>query len=389
MTENYKVFLELIDQYDIDRLEALFIRGFAFLGIPIPIDKLILVKPNVLGIYTPEQCIDTHPAVVEAIVRILANNKNKIVIGDSSGNGQYGYTARALEKSGMSSIAIRYGATVTPFDKHTNRVFKNPENRVHKEINLTSFVDEVDWIVNVPKLKSHTFTRFSGAVKNFYGLVPGAGKPRGHLIAPDPIAFSHGLLDIYGFVKPKLLLNIMDAITGIEGAGPGPAGKKKQAGFIGMSAHAVALDQACLEAIGCNPFEIQSVKLAYERGIVAGAVETNKKLSGIEFDIVKSSIIETVFNHFFPGLALSKPFVVADQCKKCGLCAQACPVGSIAMKGLPYFDYSTCIHCFCCHENCPEAAIDLKDNALFRLFKFFSNSETNDNRKSDNKKESD
>ncbi len=373
--EKQKVYLDSIGEYDAEKIEKILDKGLGFLGIKIPSNSKILVKPNVLGAYGPETCIDTHPAVVEAVIRVLQGNGNSILIGDSSGNGQYGNTARALEKSGMNALGAKYGITVTPFDKHTNRIFSNDANRVFKEIGLTTFIDEVDWIVNVPKLKSHTFTGFSGAVKNFYGMIPGAGKPNGHRLAPTVAAFSDGLLDIYGFVRQKLLLNVMDGITGIEGAGPGPAGRKKNAGFIGMSADAVSLDAACLSVLKTDPMSIHTVSLARERGMFSGETECNGFSDRVGFALPKPSRLEAFLNTIFPGLALSRPFLVAGKCGKCAQCEKACPGKAISMNPLPVFDYSKCIYCFCCHENCPHAAIGLKDNWLFSVFKSFGSKE--------------
>jgi uncharacterized protein (DUF362 family) len=370
-----KVYLDSIREYDPDKIVKILEEGIVYLGIEIPLNSKILIKPNVLGMYEPDMHIDTHPAVVEAAIRILLKRNNSIVLGDSSGNGQYGNTGKSLEKSGMNGLATKYGITVIAFDKHTNRVFKNIANHVFKEINLTTFIDEVDWIVNIPKLKSHTFTGFSGAIKNFYGMIPGAGKPNGHRIAPTLVDFSNGLLDIYGFVRPKLLLNIMDGIIGIEGAGPGPAGSIKKAGFIGMSTDAVALDAACLSVLNTDPQSIQTVRLAHNRGLSAFEPEVNKSVPRVDFKIPKSSRIEAFLNTIFPRLALSRPFVITDKCRKCALCEKACPGDAISMNDVPQFDYSRCIYCFCCHENCPEAAIDLKENWLFSVFKSFGKKE--------------
>ena len=367
-----KVFFEICREYNIEEIDKIITSSLEYLEVKIPVSSRILLKPNILGMYFPEQHINTNPVIVEAILRILKNNNNIIILGDSSGNGQYGNTKIALRKSGMMELGKKYGITVKAFDGYPGKIFRSEKNLVFKEINLTSFIDEVDYIINLPKLKSHTFMSYSGAVKNFYGCVPGAGKPRGHLHAPAQKDFANGLLDIYSFIKPKVLLNIMDGIIGIEGAGPGPAGKIKESNFIAVSKDAIALDCACISLFGKNPSNILTNQLGIKRDLFHGNIEKNRELPLIDFKLPKASFMEALLNKVVPGLALSKPYLIPQKCKKCCICVKACPAGAILMNEFPSFNYSKCIYCFCCHENCPESAIMLKENILFKIFKAIS-----------------
>lgn len=367
--ENKKVYLEKCSDYNLCIIEKILADALDYLHIKIPHSSVILLKPNILGMYTPERHITTHPVIVEAMVRLLLDKKNTLILGDSSGNGQYGNTPRALSMSKMTALGKKYGFKVRAFDKHTSRVFKNNKNHIFKKINLTSFIDEVDFVINIPKLKSHTFLSYTGAIKNFYGCIPGAGKPFGHIRAPGLEAFSQGLIDIYTFIRPKILVNIMDGIIGLEGPGPGTAGRVKKAGLIGVSSCAFSLDAACLEVIGTNPLKIYTHYYGIKRNLFSGEIKKNKELKPVQFKIPKSSAIEALLNQFVPGVALSRPYSINDKCLKCGLCAKACPASAITLDVYPLFNYKKCIYCFCCHENCPEAAIGLKENFIFKVFK--------------------
>lgn len=61
-----------------------------------------------------------------------------------------------------------------------------------------------------------------------------------------------------------------------------------------------------------------------------------------------------------------KPRIIADRCRKCGVCVESCPVDGKALdfrKGRnnpPVYDYRKCIRCFCCQEMCPHKAIEVK-----------------------------
>ena len=75
---------------------------------------------------------------------------------------------------------------------------------------------------------------------------------------------------IYQNVKPAL--NIMDAVIGLEGNGPGSAGIPKQTGLIIASENAPALDIVASGIIGYNPLVIYTNKICFERSLV-GKVE--------------------------------------------------------------------------------------------------------------------
>ena len=48
----------------------------------------ILCKPNVLAGDDPARCVTTHPAVLEAVVRLLGKVTSHISVGDSPGGGE-------------------------------------------------------------------------------------------------------------------------------------------------------------------------------------------------------------------------------------------------------------------------------------------------------------
>ena len=105
--------------------------------------------------------------------------------------------------------------TKTPISTHQPNAqsaqVSHPEGKVLHRLDVVQALLEADLVINLPKLKTHNLTGLTCAVKNLFGLVPGALKISYHAKLQERERFCAGLVDIFTFVKPAL--NIMDAIN--------------------------------------------------------------------------------------------------------------------------------------------------------------------------------
>ena len=329
----------------------------------------ILLKPNVLNPYRPEEGITTHPAIIETVCRLLKENKCKITIGDSSGFFKGG-TKKAFKVTGIEEAAKKCNAKLVPFEATKLIKIKDKNAVILKEITISSIIKEADLIINLPKLKTHSLTKYTGAVKNLFGCVPGALKQKYHLIGKNEKGFSHLLLDIYQNIRPEL--NIIDGIIGIEGNGPSREGKRKKAGLIIASKNAVALDLVASEIIGFKAKDIFTNKYAIERKLLNEKIEVlGEKNIRVPYKkpVVTQSKLSFLENLGY-FIVQVYPYLNKEKCKKCGLCAEVCPVNAIKMKDYPVFNRKKCIACFCCHELCPSAAISLKRPKVIEILSY-------------------
>jgi len=361
--------------YNVEEIYKVIKKSLENINFRIPKNKKILLKPNVLGQKKPETAIDTHPAVLDALCKLLKENNNEIWIGDSGGITAYGGTKRAFKISGIEEVAKKHNAKLISFEGSERKEVVDDNAKIIKKFILAKEPFMADLVINVPKLKTHVLTKFTGAVKNMFGCVPGGGKSKKHSLAPNEDMFSNLLLDIYQNVKPQL--NIMDAIIGLEGEGPGSAGIPKKVGLILASKDAVALDIEASRIIGYAPLDIKTTKYAIERGLFSGIDDVEvigERNFKIDFKKPKQKprlvsnmpkpIVKFMFN-----LTAFKPYVKKNKCKKCGICAQVCPVNAIKLEPYPKFDREKCVLCYCCHENCPYNAIRLSFNFLIKVYR--------------------
>jgi uncharacterized protein (DUF362 family)/NAD-dependent dihydropyrimidine dehydrogenase PreA subunit len=366
--------------YEIDDVETALRRGLGLLGGPSRFfspGETILLKPNLLIASEAEKAVITHPAVFEALCRILRDEGVNIRYGDSPGLG----TPRGVMKyTGYTGVAERFAARAADFSRQLPVEY--PEGLLLKRMTLCPGPIECDGIVSLSKLKTHGLTRMTGAVKNLFGCVPGLLKSEYHVRMPDVSHFSQALLDITGRLKPRL--HIMDAIVAMSGNGP-RNGRPTRIGALLLSSDPVALDQAACRLIHLPPELVPTLSEASRWGIgPSPSTDTDLEITGDslsafsrpDFDIPRHAVDQLASKRHFPPFlkrfVTPKPIVNPQTCTRCGVCITVCPVKPKAMTvhrdgAPPFADMDRCIRCYCCQELCPHGAITLDTPWLGKL----------------------
>ena len=144
-----------------------------------PIDvrnKKVLIKPNVLRVSHPEEAITTHPSVLRAVVEQVEMMKPaSIIVGDNPGVFSSGANEEAFIKTGLMEAAKGYYQNI---GNDSAKVDFNPD--FMPTISISRIILESEFIISVPRFKTHGMTIVSGGIKNSYGFLPGAQKARLH-----------------------------------------------------------------------------------------------------------------------------------------------------------------------------------------------------------------
>ena len=222
---------------------------------------VVVIKPN-LCTAVPEKVLssNTDVAIMEALCEALLTRTNHIYIGESGHLRQNPW--QAFTASGYDQMARRLGVELINFSEEpTRRVKCDPIG----ELAMPRRLLEADAYINVPVLKTHALTYFTGALKNQWGCVPDCH---------DRLRY-HGsinamLSSIHQVLHPKLVL--MDGIVGMEGRGP-VSGKSRRLDVILASRDAVALDATAIRLVGLNPNTARHVAIAAQRGLGQFAAE--------------------------------------------------------------------------------------------------------------------
>ena len=364
------VYLKKCDTYDFDKLKE---------SIRIALDSTnfknikdtdsVFIKVNSLGAYSENLAITTNPLFLKAVIELVKEKTNLIKVGDNPANKDL---VLALKKNGMykvieeESVSVLNGALQTTITNHNFHTYK--EFEVSKEI------IDADYLINLPKLKTHTLTYFSGAQKNLFGLIYGLNKSSWHVKAPTPLDFAYVICDLYGAIKDCFkeghIINLCDGITCLEGEGPSTSGSPKQAGIILASNDCVSLDQVAIKISHLNKDKYIIGNMAGKLSLGEASLD-NIKIIGDDTNLftdlylrepdqgISSKAMKFLRHKAIRNMCLEHPRVNKELCVKCGECAKMCSSHALTIqKGeYPHLTSSKCIRCWCCQEICPQHAI--------------------------------
>jgi len=330
----------------------------------------VLIKPNLLKACSPDAAVTTHPEIVRAVIRLVHEAEGIPFIGDSPGIGE---EEEVFNRSGILTVIEEEGASLADFGDSV--ALKGLGRFQRFEIARPAVMADV--IINLPKLKSHGMMVLTGAVKNLFGCIPGKIKVQWHFNAGiDHSSFAHMLVELSALLKPRL--NILDAVVGMEGNGPG-SGVPRPIGLILAGQDPVALDVIAGIILGVSPLQVPVIQAASKACIGESRINHICILGEAINDVkIKDFILPQLMHTEWPipewarrclkDALTTRPVINRHLCINCGVCQKDCPRGAIEEKadGL-IIDYRNCIRCFCCQEFCPKGAITVGKGWMLKL----------------------
>jgi len=279
-----KILLRKIESYDLEEVER-FVRDSLALcashNSSFHAGQKVLLKPNLLRAFKPDRCVTTHPAILEAVCRVLKDHSiNHIDISDSPALGSL---AAVAHKAGYGPLVKKYGVKLVPLSNPVS--FATVENIPHLKIagNLIDY----DHIINLPKFKSHCQMTLTLAIKNLFGLVIGKRKPVLHcLVNNDKVKFGKMLVDIAKHVNPSL--TIVDGIQAMQGQGPAN-GTPYPLGILASGQDLTALDRVLTEIVRVPPEKVYALEAARQKGFGTYQLNAIELLGETDLESLKVS----------------------------------------------------------------------------------------------------
>jgi len=243
------------DRYsqELDQILAAGLRLF-------PIDvrgKRVVLKPNLVD-YVPGDAINTNPLLVlaaaESFRRRLTFTRSILVRA-----GHQRDTELVLSQSGyqrcLRDEKIRF------VDLNRDELIHTPLRAGYtgmRHLWLPRTVLEADFLVSMPKIKTHHWAGVTLSMKNMFGIVPGTryGWPK-NILHWEGIQES--ILDVCATVPIHLV--IADGIVAMEGNGP-LNGTPRAMRQIVLADDPVAADATCGRLMGFAPDQILHIREA-------------------------------------------------------------------------------------------------------------------------------
>lgn len=231
-------------------------------------------------------------------------------------------------------------------------------------------------LINLPVLKTHVVSTMTLGMKNPMGLLPRPDRRAMHTFGIDQC-----IVDMNLGIRPDL--TIVDGSVGQDGEGP-LYGDKADLQVLVAGRESLAVDLVCCQLVGVNPRDIPHLKLALEQMGKPSWITVGEEVSVIKkFRLPEQKgLYRFIFWLMYPldypytwvaergkhlcttlystGLVGTRPKIKEENCTRCGVCIEACPLPDVIDLKTLKVNYATCQRCLLCYEACPENAISVK-----------------------------
>ena len=194
----------------------------------------VFIKPNV---FCPEPSSTGATVDLEllgGVIDYFVERGKQVVVGEA-GAHQYDHE-KLFQEMGLYELCAGHDAHFINLNTAESRGMRFTIKEREHTFQVPVPVLDAEYMVNLPKYKTHSVTRVSLAMKNLYGLLPDKEKWRGHALG-----LNETLIELNRTVRSHVV--ITDAMVAMEGFGP-TLGVPVQRDLLMASNSAVAHDFA-------------------------------------------------------------------------------------------------------------------------------------------------
>lgn len=255
----------------------------------------IMLKPNLVSNAATDT---TDPAVVRTLAELLKAAGKTVCIGEGSAAAAPGFNIIGGEAYRTHDVELLDRMQQFVFDQlgytdlaqeldiplvnlHTGELVEVsvPDNYVFKTLKLHHSLTEIDLLVSVPRMKTHTLATVTLGLKNVIGLYAGSeyGTVRGYVHDLGAEYADVGIaIEIVDMARAnKMGLTVIDGLLAMEGDGPslGAGAYLVDMDLIIAGTHPLATDMVAASVMGFALDEVPTFEWAVRAGMTPARLE--------------------------------------------------------------------------------------------------------------------
>lgn len=362
---------------------------------PVSANARIFIKPNLNSDMNALTGNTTDLRVIIALIEFLKDRGYlDITVGDGTNFGFYKNRVNVIERLKIDRVGKRYGVKVV--DLNFSEGVEIDIGEIKAKIARECM--EADFLINLPKLKTHFEAAMSVCLKNLVGCLVAEDKRNVHK------DLKKGIVGLNRAIKTDL--NIIDGLIAMEGFGPS-RGIPVNMGTVIMGNNPFYLDLLCARMTGFDVDQVPALLYAEEVGLldktwlseIDNILEAYpmKKLKQPDINwilrVIQQSWVQKRVEEFKKGdlfRYLSSTRLMGwvlynigirqdafsskevewrcinindtSKCGECRKCAKYCPVDIDLPETMSPQD---CIECLYCYMVCPEQVIEFEGSLGF------------------------
>ncbi|MBI5238697.1 MAG: DUF362 domain-containing protein [Deltaproteobacteria bacterium] len=255
--------LDILKAYSASEIRDVISLGLKSYDDILPSSKAakIVIKPNMNSNMNALTGNTTDLRLVGAVIEFLkGRGYSDITICEGTNSGFYRSGISVISRLSFDRLAGRYGVKILDLN------YSNPVNIEFEDgvkAGVASTVMEADFLINMPKLKTHFEAGMSVCLKNLMGCLVGQeNKKKTHL------SLARNILNINKKVRPHL--HIVDGLIAMEGLGP-TRGTPVKTGLIIAGTDPYLIDLVCSNIARFDYRNVRTLRAAEEAGLLTKA----------------------------------------------------------------------------------------------------------------------
>lgn len=260
----------------------------------------ILIKPN---LNNDLNALTGNSTDLRIIIPVLGELKKRgyknIILADGPNCGINHIGIDVFSRLCLNKVAKMFNVKLMNLNHDAGK----KEKLITGNAELAKTCLDADFIINLPKMKTHMEAGMTLSCKNYMGCIKGVGKRKMHE------NLSENIVRLNEIIKTDLI--IVDGLIGMEGNGPGD-GIPKKVGIVLSGHNPYLVDFLSSRLMGLNYKKILFLNIALKKGYLTK--DDEKIVRGIEkiadFIPAKQNLFSRIllYKNIFMNIRFSRPF---------------------------------------------------------------------------------